>query len=172
MAQLSSVFHPKVLRMPKIFSIQWVELMMSLKPFPICTGRLMETLLLENRRIDNMSGSLTIPNIDLDMERREYSMVQQWLSIVRDLRKLSQKQLSSRKQLRTTKLLHLICLDSQRTLDRVKLIEAKNSFTVSKTFKEPIHGMLQDASMESHLVEMCCLTTTLARVLSQTAGTL
>jgi hypothetical protein len=69
-----------------------------------CIIKLMEPLDLENRSIEIMSGLLNKENIDLASQKKKFLEEQDFLFILNEFKETSQKQLSSRKLLKTLKL--------------------------------------------------------------------
>jgi hypothetical protein len=73
------------------------------------------------------------------------------LYITKEIWKLSQKLLLSKKQLKIKRLFHLTSSVFQKIWVRDKLIEDKTSYMVSKMYREETPGTLLDASMVNQL---------------------
>ena len=109
MVQLNLVCHLLVLRVQRIWFIQWVEHgQMKIEQFKKCIRRLMETFNQVNRRIEIMNGNLIQMLIYSGMVKRELKMEQQWLYMPNAMKINSLKLLSSKRQLKTTKQFHKI----------------------------------------------------------------
>jgi len=60
--------------------------------FMKCTKELTATTIQENRNKETINGNLIQQSIAMVMEKRKFSMVQQWLSIMRGFQRNSPKQ--------------------------------------------------------------------------------
>ena len=47
-------------------------ILMKIKRFTLCIGKLMEIMLLENKKQEIMNGNLILKNIDLDIAKKEF----------------------------------------------------------------------------------------------------
>lgn len=167
------VFHHREWKMQKKCYTQWEELLLLMTQLPLlCTGKLMETMLLENKRTETTTGNSIQQSTDLVSVRRKFWTELPLLFIMRDMMNNSQKLSSSKKLLKIIKQLHLTCLDTLRISVKAKLIEELNSYMVLRMWQVETIGMLPDVFMESQLKKKCNQIMIWANQLSQIAETL
>ena len=119
-------------------------ILMSHKQIKICTEKPMEISNQVNRKREITTGNSTQMITFSAMENKEFWMVLQKLSVLRDMEMISQKPSLPKRQLKISKVFPQIFQDNQRIQDKVKHHDLI-TFTEFQMFKVATHGTLQDA---------------------------
>ena len=123
----------------------------------ICTEKLMVITNQENRKRETTTGNLHQKITSLVMENKEFWMELQKLFVLRDTEKISQKQSSLKRSLKTSKVSPQIFLDNPRIQDKVKT-QDQITFTEFQMSKATTHGTPPDAFTENQMPERYYLT--------------